>query len=322
VHAPALLEQLSRRRLGVDDPPARGHPLHVALNHAAVFVRVVDDGGFSAAARALRLPKSSVSRAVALLEEELGARLLQRSTRKVHLTEAGTAFYDRASRGLAGVEEAAAAVADLQGSLRGPIRVTAPADAGVWLIAPVVARFVALHPAVHVDVVLTTRIVDLVAERFDFALRAGGVRDSSLVARKLAQLDTALYAAPAYLARKGTPSRPKDLTSHDCLLFRPDRGRASWTLTGPAGEETVEVTGPVGGDDFSFLQRMVLAGVGIGLLPSFLCQEAAASGGLTRVLPEHSGRGGHLHLVYPSARYLPARAAAFRDFVLAALGES
>src|SRR5262245_41577245 len=121
------------------------------LNRAAVFVRVVDEGGFSAAARAMRLPKSSISRAVALLEEELGARLLQRSTRKVHLTEAGTAFYDRAARGIAGVEEAASAVADLQGSLQGPLRITAPVDAGVWMLAPLVARFVELHPAVHVE---------------------------------------------------------------------------------------------------------------------------------------------------------------------------
>src|SRR4051812_38130321 len=164
------------------------------LNRAAIFVRVVDEGGFSAAARALRLPKSSVSRAVSLLEEELGARLLQRSTRKVRLTEAGTAFYERASRGIAGVEEAAAAVADLQGSLRGPIRITAPADAGVWLLAPLVARFVSLHPAVHIDVVLTTRVVDLVAEGFDFALRAAPLRDSSLIARKLAPIEVALYA--------------------------------------------------------------------------------------------------------------------------------
>src|SRR3712207_4276727 len=112
------------------------------LNRAATFVRVVEEGGFTAAARALRVPKSSVSRAGSLLEEELGARLLQRSTRKLRLTEAGTAFYERASRGLAGVQEAAAAVSDLQGLLRGPIRVTAPVDAGVWLLAPLVTRFV------------------------------------------------------------------------------------------------------------------------------------------------------------------------------------
>lgn len=294
--------------------------LTMDLNRVAIFVRVVDDGGFSAAARTLRLPKSSVSRAVALLEEQLGARLLQRSTRRVRLTEAGTAFYERASRGLAGLEEAAAAVADLQGSLRGPIRVTAPVDAGVWVLAPLVARFVALHPGVHIDAVLTGRVVDLVAEGFDFALRAAPLRDAGLVARKLARVESALYAAPAYLARRGTPSRVADLQAHDCILFRPDRGRVTWTLLGPAGEESVEVTGPAGADDFSFVQRLVLAGSGIGLLPSFLCQEAVSGGGLLRLLPDHVGLGGTFHLVYPSARYLPHRAAAFRDFIVAALG--
>ncbi len=290
------------------------------LNRVAIFVRVVEDGGFSAAARSLRLPKSSVSRAVSLLEEQLGARLLQRSTRRVSLTEAGTTFYEQASRGLAGVEEAAAAVADLQGSLRGPIRITAPVDAGVWVLAPLVARFVALHPGVHIDAVLTGRVVDLVAEGFDFALRAAPVRDTALVARKLARIESALYAAPAYLARRGTPTRVDDLRAHDCILFRPDRGRATWTLLGPAGDESVEVTGPVGADDFSFVQRLLLSGTGIGLLPAFLCQAAVAEGELLRLLPEHAGVNGWFHLVYPSARYLPHRAAAFRDFIIAALG--
>jgi DNA-binding transcriptional LysR family regulator len=258
------------------------------LNRAAVFVRVVDEGGFTAAARALRLPKSSVSRSVALLEEELGARLLQRSTRRLRLTEAGSAFYERASRGLAGVQEAAAAVADLQGLLRGPIKITAPVDAGVWLLSPLVARFVGEHPGVHIELVLTTRMVDLVAEGFDFALRAGVLADS---------------------------------LNHDCVMFRPDRGRARWKLTGPDGEQTLEVRGPVGADDFTFLQRMVAAGSGIGLLPGFLCQAGVGRGELVRVLPDYTWAAGDFHLVYPSARYLPQRAAAFRDFLLQELGE-
>jgi DNA-binding transcriptional LysR family regulator len=297
------------------------------LNRAAIFVRVVDEGGFTAAARVLRLPKSSVSRAVALLEQELGARLLQRSTRRVRLTEAGSAFYERASRGIAGVEEAGAAVADLQGLLRGPIRITAPVDAAVWLLAPVVSRFVALHPAVHVEMILTGRVVDLVAEGFDFALRAGRLRDSTLVARKLNTVELAPYATPGYLARKGAPAQVSELRQHDCILFRPDRGRTTWTLTrrddqgNEADPESVEVTGPVGGDDFSYLQRIVLAGSGIGLLPSFLCDAAAGEGALVRVLPGHAARSGAVHLVYPSARYLPQRAAVFRDFVIAALSD-
>jgi DNA-binding transcriptional LysR family regulator len=289
------------------------------FNRAAIFVRVVDEGGFSAAARALRLPKSSVSRAVSLLEEDLGARLLQRSTRKIRLTEAGSAFYERASRGIAGLEEAGSAVADLHASLRGPVRVTAPVDAGVWVLAPLVARFVALHPAVHLDLLLTNRVVDLVAEGVDFALRAGQMRDSSLLARRLRPIDAALFAAPDYLARRGTPASVAELAQHDCILFRPDRGRATWTLTGPTGTETVDVTGPVGGDDFAFVQRIVVAGTGIGLVPTFLCQAAAGEGTLVRVLPDHAMRGAGFNLVYPSARYLPLRAAAFRDFLLAEL---
>jgi DNA-binding transcriptional LysR family regulator len=291
------------------------------LNRAAVFVRVVDEGGFTAAARVLRLPKSSVSRSVALLEEDLGARLLQRSTRKLRLTEAGSAFYERASRGLAGVQEAAAAVADLQGLLRGPIKITAPVDAGVWLLSPLVARFVAEHPGVHIELVLTTRMVDLVAEGFDFALRAGVLTDSRLVARRLRASPLGLYASPDYLKQRGTPLKVIDLLNHDCVMFRPDRGRARWKLTGPDGEQTLEVRGPVGADDFTFLQRMVAAGSGIGLLPGFLCQAGVGRGELVRVLPDYTWAAGDFHLVYPSARYLPQRAAAFRDFLLQELGE-
>jgi DNA-binding transcriptional LysR family regulator len=292
------------------------------LNRAAVFVRVVDEGGFTAAGRALRLPKSSVSRSVALLEEELGARLLQRSTRKLRLTEAGSAFYERASRGLAGVQEAAAAVADLQGLLRGPIKITAPSDAGVWLLAPLVARFVADHPGVHIELILTARMVDLVAEGFDFALRAGVLADSRLVARRLRASPLGLYAAPDYLQRRGTPLKVIDLTNHDCVMFRPDRGRSRWKLTGPEGEQTLDVRGPVGADDFTFLQRMVAAGAGIGLLPGFLCQAGVGRGELVRVLPDYAWAAGDFHLVYPSARYLPQRAATFRDFLLEELGEA
>jgi DNA-binding transcriptional LysR family regulator len=292
------------------------------LNRVAIFVRVVTEGGFTAAARALHLPKSSVSRAVSLLEEELGVRLLQRSTRKVHMTEAGATFYERAAAGLGGVEEAAAAISDQQGELRGTIRITAPLDAGVWMLAPLVARFIAQHPAVYIDVVLASRVVDLVAEGFDFGLRVTVLGDSSLVARKLTRIAASLHASPAYLARRGTPSKVADLHEHQCVLFRPDRGRATWRLTNAAGvEEPIDVKGTAGADDFFFVQRLLLEGAGIGLLPSFLCDAAVGSGALVRVLPDHSVKGGQFHLAYPSARYLPHRCAAFRDFVIAELGD-
>lgn len=291
------------------------------LNRAVTFARVVEDGGFTAAARTLRVPKSSVSRSVALLEEELGVRLLQRTTRKVELTEAGRVFYDRASRALAGLEDAEAAVSDLQASLRGTLRVTAPADAGAGILAPLIARFVERHPGVHVECVLTARVVDLIAEGIDFAFRASKIADSSLVARRLLTRDGAVYAAPSYLARRGAPERVADLAAHDCVMFRADQGRSRWALTGPRGEEVVEVHGPMSADDFAFVHQAALRGVGIALLPQFIAQPSTARAELTRVLPEHVGLRGLWHLVYPSSRYLPRRAAVFRDFVLAELAE-
>jgi DNA-binding transcriptional LysR family regulator len=289
------------------------------FNRIAVFVRVVDEQGFTAAARALGLPKSSVSRSVALLEEALGARLLHRSTRSVKLTEAGTAFYEQASHGLAGVEDAAAKVADLQSVVRGTIRITAPVDAGVAVLEPAIARFVRRHPAVHFDVVLTGRVVDLVEEGFDLALRIGPLRDGALIARRIGQVDSALYASPRYLGRAGVPARIDDLAKHQCVLFRATRGRAAWTLRGPAGDETVEVKGPIAVDEFSFARRAVLEGVGVGLLPTFLCVREVERGRLVRVLPTHVAPGSLLNLVYPSAKYLPHRVAVFRDFLASKL---
>lgn len=291
------------------------------LNRAQTFAKVVEEGGFTAAARALHVPKSSVSRSVALLEEELGVLLLLRSTRKVELTEAGRLFYDRASRALAGLEDAEAAVSDLQGSLSGIVRVTAPADAGVWIVAPLVARFVALHPGVHVDVVLSARVVDLVTEGVDFAFRAARIADTSLVARRLVSREMRLYAAPSYLERRPGPKTVDDLATHECVLFRADHGKTRWTLLCPGGEKVVEVRGPVSVDDFVFLQRSTLLGLGIGLMPQFLALEHVTTGALVEVLPGHRAPLASWHLVYPSGRYLPRRAVAFRDFILAELGD-
>lgn len=289
------------------------------FNRIAIFVRVVEEQGFTAAAKVLGLPKSSVSRSVALLEAALGARLLHRSTRSVTLTEAGTAFYAQASRGLAGVAEAAAVVADLQAVVRGSIRITAPVDIGAWMLEPVIARFVRRHPAVHLDVVLTGRVVNLVEEGFDLALRAGPLRDGALIARKIGMVESSLHASPRYLARVGTPVTPGDLRKHRCVLFRPGGSSAGWTLKGPSGDEVVDVKGPITVDELSFARRAVLAGVGVGLLPTFLCARDVERGRLVRVLPAHVAPGPPLHLVYPSARYLPHRVGVFRDFLVAEL---
>ncbi|HVJ90845.1 MAG TPA: LysR family transcriptional regulator [Labilithrix sp.] len=292
------------------------------LNHVSAFVRVVQDGSFTAAARALGLPKSSVSRSIAQLEQDLGVRLLHRTTRKLHLTDAGTAFHDRVSRALADIDEATNAAADLQRELRGSIRITAPLDLGVWAVASIVARFVRRHPTVHVDVRLSSRVVDLIADGFDLAVRAGPVRDESLVARRVGVLELGLYASSKYVKRRGTPTSLDDLATHDCILLRTDAGFMQWKLTSTSGaEQLVEPRGAISADDISFLKKAVLAGGGIALLPSFFVLREERANKLVRVLPDWRLSGATLHVVYPSARYVPQRVIAFRDYLVRELGK-
>jgi DNA-binding transcriptional LysR family regulator len=292
------------------------------LNHVTAFVRVVHDGSFTAAARALGLPKSSVSRSIAQLEQDLGVRLLHRTTRKLHLTDAGTAFHNRVSRALADIDEASSAAGDLQRELRGPVRITAPVDLGVWAVAAIVARFVRRHRSVNVEVRLSARVVDLVAEGFDLAVRAGTLRDQSLIARRVGELELGLYASSRYLARRGAPRTIGDLAEHDCVLLRTDAGTVAWKLTSSSGEEQlVEPHGSIAADDISFLKKAVLAGGGIALLPQFVGAREELSGKLVRVLPDWRLAGSALHVVYPSARYVPQRVVVFRDYLVQELGK-
>jgi DNA-binding transcriptional LysR family regulator len=289
------------------------------LNRVVTFVRVVEAGSFTEAARTLGAPKSSVSRGVAALEAALGVRLLHRTTRKLNLTEAGRAYYDGVRDAVAGLAEAGAAVGEMGNEPRGPIRLTAPYGSG--FLAPVIAAFVARYPRVQVEVSLTGRHVDLVAEGFDLALRAGRLPDSSLVARKVESSDLALYAAPSYLRRRGRPQRLADLAAHDVVLFRSVSGHATLRLEGPGGEQTVEVTGRVSTDEMSFVFDAAVAGLGVALLPAQLAVEAVARGALSPVLPQLALTGGAVYVVLPSNRYVPTRVSLFRDFLVERLHE-
>ncbi|MGO9829888.1 MAG: LysR substrate-binding domain-containing protein [Myxococcaceae bacterium] len=291
------------------------------LNHVSVFVRVVETGSFTSAASALGLPKSSVSRSVARLEGELGVRLLQRTTRSVHLTDAGHAYYERVARALSGLEEAQAAVSDMQAKPRGTVRVTAAVDVGVNVVAGLVARFLREHPDIHVEMVLTGRLVNLVDEGVDLAVRAGKLDDSSLVARRVGTVEGRLLASPGYLRRRGTPKAVAELARQDCVLFRARRGQSTWELTGPKGVERVDVSGRVSADDYAFVRQMLLAGGGIGLVPWTTCAQDLERGRLVRVLEDYAAPGGALHVVYPSSRYVPQRVALLRDFLVKGLLE-
>lgn len=291
----------------------------IDLNHVVSFLRVVDAGSFTAAAKGLGVPTSTVSRQVAQLEEALGVRLLQRTSRRVQLTEAGTAYHERASPALGALEGAADEVRDRQETPRGVVRLTAPGDIGA-LLADVLVAFSEQHPGIQVELVLTGRIVDLVAEGVDLALRAGVIRDGTLVARKLGADQMLLAASAAYLERRGTPAALAELAQHDCLGFRTQRGRALWQLVGPAGPVSLEVDCRFAADDFTFLRALLLADAGVGLVPHVAVARELAEGTLRRVLPDHSQPLVGLSLVYPSAKHLPRRVVLLRDFLFQALG--
>jgi DNA-binding transcriptional LysR family regulator len=289
------------------------------LNDLRVFVRVVDRGGFAVAARELGVPTSTVSRAIARLEASTGTRLLQRTARSVRATSEGRAIYASVSDAVGALERTAR---ELEPATRGPkglLRVTAPTDIGATFLADVAVAFGERYPLVQIDLALTNRSVSLVQEGFDVALRASlRLTDSSLVAKKLGDIEHAVYASPRYVERHGAPSSPADLAQHRCIVFRGKDLTKRWSLRN--GKETVDVDirAHMGGDDFSYVRAAVIAGGGLALLPRLVCAKDEAAGRLVRVLTSFEAKGAGLYVLYPSAAHVPARVTAFRDFVAAA----
>jgi len=285
------------------------------LNRISSFVKVVESGSFTAAAQALGVPKSSVSRSVSQLEDSLGVRLLQRTTRQLHLTDAGRAFFERSRDALRGIDMATSEVADMGASARGTVRVTAPVDIGVSALVWIIRDFRAKYPEIQVDLSLTARVVDMVGEGFDVAIRGGSLIDSSLVAKRIwKNTEIGIFASKEYLQKHGTPKTLNDLTKHECILFRARGGSATWRFSkARSGEEAVAVKGSVMVDDMSFVSAAVEAGLGLGMLPDFLGKERPS---VVRVLPEYALRDSAINVVTPSARYLPLRVSLFRDFVV------
>jgi DNA-binding transcriptional LysR family regulator len=289
------------------------------LNDLRVFVRVVERGGFAIAARELGVPTSTVSRTVARLEESTGTRLLQRTSRSVHATSDGRAIYASVRDAVATLERAARALEPATRRPKGILRVTAPTDIGSSLLADVAVAFSERYPLVQIDLALTNRAVNLVDEGFDVAVRASArLADSSLVAKKLGELEHALYASPRYVDRHGAPSSPRELGDHRCVVFRAKDMTKTWKLYDHHETIDVVVHAHMAGDDFGYLRAAVLAGGGIALMPRFVCSKDEAAGRLVRVLPSFAAKGAHLYVLYPSAAHVPARVTAFRDFVTAA----
>lgn len=288
------------------------------LNELFVFTKVVQAGSFIKAARELEMPKSTVSRKVSALEERLGARLLQRTTRTLSLTDVGQTYYGYAVRVVAAAEEAEVAVTQMQAAPRGPLRVTMPLNFAHLGLA--VSTFLERYPEVQLELVCADRVVDLISEGYDVAVRVGNLADSGLIARALGTLERYLVASPAFLKREGTPQRPQDLERMDCIVFGAEPARATFTLKRGAKTAKVGVTPRLVVNDFEFLEQAVSAGLGIAMLPSFRCNAALASKKLVRVLPAWSSPHASIHAVYASTRHLSPKVKAFVDHLREHMG--
>jgi len=281
-----------------------------------VFVRAVELGGFSPAARALRMTPSAVSKLVARLERRLGARLINRSTRKLLLTAEGQAFLERAHRVLADLDEAERAVT--AGAVpRGLVRVNCNVPFGLHRLLPLVPRFTAAHPEVRLDIALTDRVIDLMDERADVAIRVGSMRPSQLIARKLGQSRMALVAAPTYLARRGVPQTPYDLDSHNCIAFNFARHVDEWSFVVNGTHVSLPARGDVVAGDGEISRRLALAGQGVTRLSLFHIRQDIKAGRLVPVLETYNpGDVEEVNVVYVGhGGRLPARVRALIDFL-------
>lgn len=281
-----------------------------------VFVQVVEQGGFSAAARFFRMTPSAVSKLVARLETRLGTRLVSRSTRKLLLTPEGRSFYEHSVRILADIEEAERSAANLDDP-RGLIRINTSASYGTHVLAPILAQFLEHYPGISVEVIQTDLVVDLLAERADIAIRAGDMRNSSLVARKLGETPLVIVASPTYLARHGVPETASDLERHSRLGFGYVRVHREWSA--PQGDAIVEVpvTGRLSASDGEALRHFAIGGAGLVRLARFTVAEDLKAGRLVTVLDDpRTRRSEPFHAVYVGqGGHLPARIRVMLDFL-------
>jgi DNA-binding transcriptional LysR family regulator len=289
------------------------------LNDIVVFTKVVETKSFTGAAEQLGLPKSTVSRKLAQLEERLGVRLVQRTTRKLALTDIGEAYYERCSRIVADVAAAEQLVTDMQATPRGRLRITAPVDISSAYLGDIVASFIAGHPEVNVEVEATDRVVDLIEEGYDLAVRFGPMPESTLIAVRLCGITGMLCAAPSYLARRGMPKSVEELDDHERVLFTPGSRNQTWTMVN--GDASYEFGRPAhfASNNFGAVRDVVLSGSGLAVLSDFMVANDIKNGLLVHVLPEWSSRANDVHAVYPARQNLPPRLSLFLEHLVKSL---
>src|SRR5581483_9927841 len=282
---------------------------------------VAEARSFSAAARRLGLSKSVVSKHVTQLEQRLGARLLNRTTRSLSLTEVGEQFYRRCSEIVSAAEEAERQAMHLQAQPCGILKLAAPVSFGSHHVAPALTQFLKIHPQLHVDLTLTNRVVNLVEEGFDMSLLIEQQPSPGVVARPITTLRRHLCASPEYLAQRGEPESPADLKQHECILFTGRPSPRRWRLVGPSGEVTAAVDGRLCSNNFTAIRAAALGGLGIALLPHHVAADDLAAGTLLPVLREYRPPGGVLTAVYPANKHVPSKVRVFIDFIVQRFGD-
>jgi DNA-binding transcriptional LysR family regulator len=290
------------------------------LERMAIFARVVEEKSFSGAARRMSLSKSLVSKQVTQLEKSIGARLLNRTTRALSVTEAGAIFYEHCARIVEELEEAKLAVGRLQTAPRGILRISAPVAFGRLHVASALPEFLTAHPELKIDMVTTDRFVDLAEEGYDVVVRIVGEPSPNVVARKLAPVNRRMCATPEYFASNGVPHSPQELERHNCLTYTYFNPQDPWRLRGPDGDISVRASGNLRLNDDDALSEAVLGGLGIALLPTFLIGKELQSGRLQSVLEDYVPVERHIYAVYLQNRHLSAKVRAFIDFLLERIG--
>jgi DNA-binding transcriptional LysR family regulator len=293
------------------------------LTDIAVFVEVVDRGSFTAAAHSLALSKGAVSKYVSRLEQRLGARLLQRTTRRLTMTEEGAALYEGAARALEQLSDVEDTVMGLSGAPRGRLRVTAPVYFGSTFLVPTIERFLARYPDIQLELDLDNRMVDLVEERYDVAIRITTLASSSLVARRLAASGIVTVASPAYLEARGTPRIPQDLSKHNCLGYALESTPGEWQFRNADGENfSVRVRGNLVCNSDEILKQGAIDALGIARFPDIFVTDELASGKLVRVLENYALSPGSLYAVFPTRVNLAPKVRVFIDFLHDSVGQS
>lgn len=285
----------------------------VNLNDIAVFVKVAQFKSFSRAALAMSMPVSTVSRAVSNLEEQLGVTLLQRTTRKLSLTGQGRDYYNQCNGPLSDLYDAESVLTQIQKNPEGTLRITVPVIMGQEPFYKFLSDFQSNYPKIKIDLFITNTYLDLIAENLDVGIRFGGLKDSTLITKRIGTSIRYVVAAPDYLKGRSPPSRPQDLMQHQCVILGGRNNETEWELVNGRKKTKVEVAGPIASRDFQSVSDFTYRGHGIGLLPMTYCDEQIRNGKLVRLLPAWSSPEIVVHSVYPTRKFLPSRLHVFLE---------